>query len=219
LLHGRHDPSPLRLLWPQQTGPATVLSDDLFDALASLGSSAPVVVLLNGGAHSYYHDRNDGAWGSMILDEAIPDAARRFGTPAGRVAIGGISMGGFGAIHLAAVAPRRFCAVGGHSAALWESPAQTPPGAFDNAADFARNDVFAAIGRGRFDGLRVWPNGGDQDWFRRADREFARRLGHRGVAVAYHVWPGHHDRAYWRAHMAAYLRFYAHALQSCAGTP
>ena len=33
-------------------------------------------VFANGGDHSYYHDRADGRWGSYILDEVIPAAAR-----------------------------------------------------------------------------------------------------------------------------------------------
>jgi S-formylglutathione hydrolase FrmB len=48
----------------------------------------------------------------------IPQVTRRFGTDRRRVAIGGISMGGFGAYDLARLNPGRFCAVGGHSPAL-----------------------------------------------------------------------------------------------------
>jgi predicted esterase len=192
LLHGRHDPHPLSWLIPSRTGPESMLSNDLFAGLARLGPRAPVVVLLNGGAHSYYHDRRDGRFGSMILDEAIPDAVRRLGTKPGRIAIGGISMGGYGALHLAALRPREFCAVGGHSAALWESGGASAPGAFDDASDFARNDVFHD-----------------------ADAAFVAALRHRDVRVAYHVWPGAHTGSYWRAHMAAYLRFYASALAGC----
>ena len=38
--------------------------------------------------------------------------------------------------------PRNFCAVGGQSPALWLSAGETAPGAFDDAQDYARNDVF-----------------------------------------------------------------------------
>jgi S-formylglutathione hydrolase FrmB len=174
-----------------------------------------LVVLLNGGGHSYYHDRRDGPWASMILDEAIPDAIRRFRTQKGRIAIGGVSMGGYGALHIASLRPGEFCAVGGHSAALWPSAGRTAPGAFDAAADYSRNDVYAAARRGAFDNLRVWLDGGSADPFREADAAFAALLHRRGVAVSYHVWPGGHTGSYWNSHMAAYLRFYAHALATC----
>jgi len=215
LLHGRHDPSPLSWLVPSKTGPESLLSDQLFAGLAQLGARAPVVVVLNGGGHSYYHDRRDGPWASMILREAIPDAVRRFGTEPGRIAVGGESMGGYGALHVAALRPGEFCAVGGHSAALWLSAGATAPGAFDDAADYARNDVYAAARRGAFDRLQVWIDGGTADPFRAADAAFVELLHRRGVHVTYHVWPGGHTGSYWNRHMASYLEFYAAALAAC----
>jgi S-formylglutathione hydrolase FrmB len=215
LLHGRHDPSPLSWLVPSRTGPESMLSNAFFSGLASLGPRAPVVVLLNGGGHSYYHDRRDGPWASMVLREAIPDAVRRFHTRAGRIAIGGISMGGYGALHIASLRPREFCAVGGHSAALWVTSGATAPGAFDDAADYERNDVFQAARDGAFDELPVWMDGGASDPFHDADAAFVTLLRRRGVRVSYHVWPGGHTHSYWNAHMASYLRFYAAALAAC----
>jgi S-formylglutathione hydrolase FrmB len=216
LLHGRHDQSPVSWLLPSKTGPESMLSDQFFQGLAQLGARAPVVVFVNGGAHSYYHDRSDGPWASMVLREAIPDAVRRFGT-SGRIAIGGESMGGYGALHIASLQPSEFCAVGGHSAALWISAGQSAPGAFDNAEDYAQNDVFAAARRGAFDRLPVWIDGGTADPFRAADSAFVALLRRHSVKVAYHVWPGAHTGSYWNSHMPAYLRFYASALANCSG--
>src|SRR5947199_10874261 len=59
-------------------GPQQFISNQLFGALAQPGS--PVVVMLNGGDHSYWHNRNSGKWASMVLNRAIPDAQRRFHT-------------------------------------------------------------------------------------------------------------------------------------------
>ena len=50
-------------------------------------------------------------------------------------------MGGYGALLLGS-RDRRFCAVGAQSPALWLSPGETAPGAFDDAQDYERNDVF-----------------------------------------------------------------------------
>jgi S-formylglutathione hydrolase FrmB len=191
-----------------------VLSDALLAAEASLGRRAPVIVLLNGGGHGYWHDRADGTWGSMVLQEAIPDAARRFGTVHGRVAVGGISMGGYGA--LLAAGTRSFCAVGGRSAALWQSGGASAPGAFDDADDYAAHDVDALADGGAYDGARVWLDVGADDPFRTADAAFAATLRRRGTPVAFHVWPGGHESAYWHRHMRAYLGFYADAPARCA---
>jgi S-formylglutathione hydrolase FrmB len=215
LLHGRHDRTGPYSLSPSQSGPESMLSEALFAGLAELGKDAPIVVLLNGGQHSWYHDRRNGRWASMILDDAIPDALRRFHARPDRIAIGGISMGGYGALHLAALRPREFCAVGAHSAALYESYRASAPVAFDNAADFARNDVFKAARQGRFNRLPVWIDGGSNDPFHDADAVFSSLLRARGVGVTYHVWPGAHTASYWEAHMAAYLDFYASALAQC----
>ena len=216
LLHGRHDRTRHSSVSSSKSGPESMVSDGLLAALAQLGTRAPIVVLLNGGRHSWYHDRGFGRWASMILDDAIPDAARRFHARPDRIAIGGISMGGYGALHLAALRPHDFCAVGGHSAALYESYSASAPVAFDDAADFARNDVFKAARDGRFNRLPVWIDGGTNDAFHDADAVFVALLRARGVHVTYHVWPGAHTASYWEAHMAAYLRFYASALARCS---
>lgn len=180
-------------------GPDQFLSNQLFASLARPGS--PVVVMLNGGDHSYWHDRSGGKWATMVLDTAIPDARRRFHTT-GKVAIGGISMGGYGALHIASLRPKLFCAVGGHSAALWHRASAAAPGAFDNAEDFRRNNVFTAVSKLKH--LQVWLDVGDQDSFKAADGDLARRL-----SVVLHVFPGGHDSSYWNSHMGAYLAFYA----------
>src|SRR2546427_11328368 len=151
----------LVLLHGRGAGPEQFLSNQFFAALAQPGS--PVVVMLNGGDHSYWHDRASGKWASMVLNRAIPDARRRFHTK-GKVALGGISMGGYGALHIASLRPSEVCAVGGHSAALWQRAGATAPGAFDNAEDFRRNNVFRAVGK--LKKVKVWLDVGDQDSFR-----------------------------------------------------
>jgi enterochelin esterase-like enzyme len=184
-----------------------------FAALHDLGRRAPVVVFPNGADHAYWHRRASGDWGRYVLDEVIPEAVRRLRADPRRVAIGGISMGGFGAYAIARRRPAAFCAVGGHSAAMWERGADTAPGAFDGAADFARNDLVAlARGRGRapWGHARLWLDGGTADPFRAADEALAAGLG-----IPMRHWPGGHDRDYWHARYARYLRFYADALAAC----
>ena len=186
LLHGYH------------SSPSQFLTQPFFDTLAALGTRAPEVLLLDGGADSYWHDRGDGRWASMVLQEAIP--AGRTRTHAGRVAIGGISMGGYGALLLGS-RDRAFCAVGAQSPALWLSPGETAPGAFDDAADYERNDVFK---------LRpphpLWIDLGASDPFRTATLAYARRAG-----VRAHLKPGGHDAELWTAFMPQFIRFFARA--------
>ncbi len=210
---GRRDGRPLLIfLHGRGEDQNSQLTAQFFAALHSLGDRAPDIAFPYGGDHSYWHNRSSGEWGSYVLHEVLPTALRALHADVHRVAIGGISMGGFGAYDIARQSPNRFCAVGGHSAALWPAAGLTAPGAFDDRADFARNDVirWAATHQGPYRHARLWLDGGDQDPFHQADEELARQLG-----IPMHVWPGIHDAAYWNAHWRQYLNFYASALTNC----
>jgi S-formylglutathione hydrolase FrmB len=192
--------------------------DQFYAALARLGGRAPLVAFPYGGDHSYWHNRADGDWGSYVVDEVIPQVAERYGANPHRVAVGGISMGGFGAFDLALHYPGRFCAVGGHSPALWQTGGETAPGAFDDAEDFGRNDV---IGAGAsdpapFTSQPAWIDAGAQDPFQPGDQAFAQELRNDGADATIKLdRPGGHDSDYWNSHWSEYLRFYAAALAKC----
>lgn len=202
-LHGRADGG---------GGETSNLNGDFAHALAALGPRAPAVIFPSGGKASYWHDRAGGSWGRYVTNEVIPDAVRRLHADPLRVAIGGISMGGFGAYDIARLHPGRFCAVGGHSAAVWQSSGETAPGAFDDATDFGRHDVIAAARAHprEYGRAALWLDGGDADPFHAGDEALAGALG-----IHMHVWPGAHTSAYWRSQYATYLRFYADAFAHC----
>jgi len=206
---GGHGRPLLVFLHGRGATPGETLGDAFLAGLRRLDARAPVVLLPDGGDHSYWHDRAEGAWGSYVLHEAIPAALTRSGANPHRVAIGGISMGGFGALDLARIAPRRFCAVGGHSAALYLRGSDTPDGAFDDLADFKRHDLVAFARSGSPYRAPLWLDVGTKDPFRGADTAFAHELQADGAKPSFHVWPGSHGPTYWDAHLARYLRFYA----------
>src|SRR5204862_8194254 len=111
-------------------------------------------------------------WGTMVLKEIVPRD--------GRVAIGGISMGGYGALMLGA--HRHFCAIGGHSPALWMSAGDSAPGAFDDAEDYARHDI---VNHPPHYAAPVWIDVGTEDPFHDAAVRYARE-----IHAQLHVWPG-----------------------------
>jgi S-formylglutathione hydrolase FrmB len=192
-------------------------NEAVYEGLAKLGGRAPVLAFPDGGDHSYWHDRDEGDWGRYVMQEVIPTVVERYGIEPRPVAIGGISMGGFGAYDLALLHPRRFCAVGGHSPALWFDGGETAPGAFDDAADFDRNDVVGMVqdNPDAFAGMRVWNDYGDEDPFRVYDEGFVDDLRADGADLSAHTGSGGHDGAYWDRHWANYLRFYANSLAHC----
>lgn len=151
----------------------------------------------------------------MMLEEAIPDAVRRFGTlpdwTANRRHLDGRLPGAFPRRYETAkplCRRRTLCRA-------WRTDAETPPGAFDDAEDFARHDVPRLARRGAYAGLPVWLDVRSRDGFRNADLGFAKLLGTHGVKVRSSASPGAHETSYWDAHMRNYLRFYADALARC----
>ena len=190
--------------------PSDMLSPAFLKAIRGLGDRAPVVLLPEGGT-GWWHDRAEGPWGSYVLREAIPVALRRSGADPHRIAIGGISMGGFGALDLARLEPKRFCAVGGHSPAIGKWGSDEASFAFDNRADFERNDLFGLARTHSPYRSPVWIDVGSGDPLLPAARSFAHELKDDGADVSFHSWPGAHEGTYWDAHFAQYLRFYADA--------
>jgi len=205
---GAHGRFLLVFLHGRGSSPSSNLRQHLCDGLHDLGRGAPAVLLADDDGDSYWHDRRDGQWGTEVLREAIPAALERSGADSRRVAIGGISMGGFGALDIARRAPR-FCAVGAHSAALWFRAGDTAPGAFDNAEDFARHDLLHFARVQRLYDVPVYLDVGRDDSFAAADEALARELRAKGTRVELDVHGGGHSG--WSGRMAAYLRFYSRA--------
>ncbi|MDZ7578000.1 MAG: alpha/beta fold hydrolase [Candidatus Nanopelagicales bacterium] len=209
---------PLLLLFHGRGGQSMSWADDaMLAALDRQGKRAPVVVSVDGGDHSYYHDRDDGQWDSYVMNEVIPDAVERFGVDPQRIVVGGHSMGGFGALNLAMRHPGRFCAAGGHEPAIWRTGGETAPGAFDDAEDFARNDlVGTAISKPKsFGSTKLWLDRGDRDYFIAGDEAFIAALRSKGTSIKTRVWPGDHGTDYLWPHIDEPVAFYAKALADC----
>jgi poly(3-hydroxybutyrate) depolymerase len=210
---------PLLVFLHGKGGTVDSYTDDeaFFEALARLGRRAPIVAFPEDDGDSYWHDRATGNWGTYVVDEVITEVTRRFDADPERVAIGGISMGGFGAYDLALDHPGRFCAAGGHSPALWLRAEDTAPGAFDDAEDFETHDVLGTLDAdpGAFGPIPIWNDYGSEDPFGISDVALAETLEAAGADLTAHRWPGAHDRSYWDRHWRAYLGFYAAALADC----
>ena len=214
----RHGRRPLLVLLHGRGGaPDAWISEVLLAALRDAGAAAPDVVMVNGGEASYYHDRVDGEWGSYVVQEVIPQAVRILGADPHRVAIGGSSMGGFGALDIARLHPGRFCAVGGHAPAIFDSAGRTSEGSFDDAEDFARHDLvsWARTEAHPYPGAEVWIDVGTEDPFHDAAVEVARDLERHGADVTLKVLGGGHGGGYITEHLATYVSFYAKALRRC----
>jgi enterochelin esterase-like enzyme len=150
------------------------------------------VAAVAGGDDSYWHARSDGTdAGRMVVEEFVPLVKERTG--ATNVALLGWSMGGYGSLLAMARHPDLFAAVAVGSPAIWQRAGQTAPGAFDDAADFARNNLFSMTGPLRSAAIRV--DCGNSDPFVPGVRAFLTAV----PTATGQFRPGYHDDAFWRS--------------------
>ncbi|HEX5643400.1 MAG TPA: alpha/beta hydrolase-fold protein, partial [Thermoleophilia bacterium] len=165
--------------------------DFVADGIERRGVPPFAVAALQAG-DTYWHARASGDDAMAVLfDEFIPFLRDQRGLT-GPLAIMGWSMGGYGALRAAELHPQDFAAVCGVSAALWRSYEDGVGDAFDSAADYARNDVYADAGKLR--GLPVRVDCGRQDPFYDADVAFTQAL---PESPAGGFEPGGHNDDYW----------------------
>lgn len=195
----------------------SVLSSALYVALREMGSDAPVIIAPYGGDSSYYHDRESGDWPEYVMSEVLDEARNGVLFDRGKLAIGGISMGGFGALNVASTYPDRFCAVGAHSPAIFTAAGETAPDAFDDAADFEVHDLVSRFesNPNAMGDVPIWIDIGDVDPFLPGTQSIINSLNTGGATLTSNVWPGDHNSAYWDSHWDEYLDFYASELDKC----
>lgn len=108
------------------------------------GGGTPFAIAAVDGGETWWHRRASGTdTQSMLLEEFLPLLAGE-GLDSGRIAVFGLSMGGFGALLLAAqhrIPGLR--AVAAMSPAVWSMYDAGRHDNFDSAEDFAANDIFA----------------------------------------------------------------------------
>jgi enterochelin esterase-like enzyme len=115
--------------------------------------------------------------------------------------IGGLSMGGFIALHNAFFHADLFSKVGGHSAYLYTKTGLN---------ETVENPIITARQRD-LTNLKVFLDTGVGDEFNLTLclSELYGILQSKGVESEYHAWPGGHDASYWAGNVDKYLLFYA----------
>ncbi len=197
---------PVIALHGKGSSAASVMAGGVEQGLARAVAAGlpPFAVVAVDGGGSYWHRRSSGEdAGEMVLDELIPVLGGE-GLDTSRVGFLGWSMGGYGALLLGArLGPARTAAICAVSPALWLSPGEAAPGAFDSAADFAANTVFGLPALGSIP-LRV--DCGYSDPFYAATKAFVAQLPN---APAGGFSPGGHDSGYWSSQLPAQIAWLA----------
>jgi enterochelin esterase-like enzyme len=189
---------------------------DVVDRDILAGNIAPLIVVLPQGDTGYWADHtNDGPrWGAYLVLDVVQhiDATYRTLRESRYRALGGLSMGGWGALHNAFTHPDVFAVVGAHSPSL-----RPDDGSLDflgTGAEFAAKDpVEIAKTSPSLGTLQIWLDTADQDPWLDRTQELHDNLAARGIDHTWQVYPGVHDWTYWHEHAVDYVRFYAHALE------
>jgi len=178
---------------------------------------------------SFYVNSRDGKvrYEDFLLQEFFPFIERRYRVSPGRAnrAISGVSMGGYGALHLAFRHPQLFAAVSAHSAALIEKlpnflgAPQSPRsrllgGVFGIPPDtvfWNANSPLVLARSANLSGLKIYFDCGDQDdyGFEAGAAALDKILSARRIPHEFHLYAGRHDPAYFAARLPASLAFHS----------
>jgi enterochelin esterase-like enzyme len=173
-----------------------------------------IVVMPGGGESTYWANWDNGPrWGDYVAEDVVTTIDLRYRTiPApGERAIGGLSMGGLGALNLAFQHPDIFGVVGAHSPSVRLEP--DPMLWFLTGDNFwEHNPIWLAEHTTGLEGLKIWLDVGTDDiWLPNVEAVHT-ALVKEGLHVEWHVFPGPHEAEYWIDHLPDYLRFYSAAL-------
>lgn len=197
LLHGLSDDE---TIWARRT------------SLERYVEGLPVVVAMPDGGRGFYIDAAEGFAYYTALSEELPAMLDKYLPIRKEWAVGGLSMGGYGAVRFALGHPERFKSAHSHSGALGfghdgvrDQPeflrilGPTPTG--------GPNDLYRlAESVSPRPALRI--DCGVDDFLIESNRAFTAHLTKIGYAHEYEEFPGVHDWAYWDTHVPEQLAFH-----------
>lgn len=185
----------------------------------------PMIVVMPNGGRGFYCDAQEGMkWETAIVSDLLGYVDKMFPTIPHREGrcIGGLSMGGYGAVKLALKFPDLFCSAVSHSGALgFAHFTPVPKSARDDAfnLEFIRvvgenpmggpEDCFTLAERlpeAQRPALRI--DCGTEDFLLDSNRAFHAHLEHLGYSHEYAEFPGEHNWAYWDIHVQEAIAFH-----------
>jgi len=194
------------------------------------------IIVTPAGYASFFMNSHDGQfrYEDFFLQEFMPAIEKRYRIAARRESrgIGGISMGGYGALRMAFLHPQLFASVSAHSAALMErlpavsvgdSPTagrlQMLGNVFGSPPDrlfWDRNNPLTLARTADLAGMKIYFDCGAQDdyGFEAGAQALHNVLADRRIAHEFHIYPGRHDWSYFAAHLPDSMRFESGAFRA-----
>jgi S-formylglutathione hydrolase FrmB len=180
---------------------------------------------------TFYINSRDGKvkYEDFLVQEFLPAIESRYRVVPGRAnrGVSGVSMGGYGALHLAFRHPELFAAVSAHSPALIDQiPAFATPtpssgirgsvlgqtfGSPPDPPFWDRNSPLSIAHKANLTNLKIYFDCGDQDdfGFESGSKLLDKILTKRNIPHEAHIYPGRHDWQYFAEHLPASLEFHS----------
>jgi putative tributyrin esterase len=187
----------------------------------------PLIVVMPDGFRGFYTNLDHGpAYAKYINEELVSFIERTFPAKPSRDArcIGGLSMGGYGALRAAFAYPQLYVSANSHSGAVMHGSRAWPR----SDLEMNREEMFGADPRGTDHDLlklaadaskprailpKLLIDCGTDDFLISDNREFHAKLESMGIEHEYHEFPGAHDWDYWDRHVQEAIAFHARNLR------
>ncbi len=212
---------------------------EIFDRLTADGTIGPFIVVLPNGGETFYINSEDGKdrYEDFFVQELVPFIDQHYRTLAtrGTRGISGLSMGGYGALHLAMRHPDLFGSVAASSAVLipklpnplptegrWQFYSRILSHAFGSPLNQAyweaNSPLTLAKDPSKFQGLKIYFDVGDQDryGFEKGAAVLDEILDKENYPHTYALRPGGHGWEFLDQYMPYSLRFQWHWLEQGA---
>jgi S-formylglutathione hydrolase FrmB len=186
----------------------------------------PLTVVMPDGFRGYYTDNQHGpAYAKYLNEELVQFIERNFPAKSSRASrcIGGLSMGGYGALRAALGYPQTYASANSHSGAVMHGSKKWKRGAKLDLTDVfgldphgSAHDLLKLAADARRAGKnlpRLLIDCGVDDIHTDDNREFHKKLDSLGVPHEYREFPGGHDWDYWELHIPEAIAFHAKNLK------
>jgi S-formylglutathione hydrolase FrmB len=187
----------------------------------------PLIVVMPDGFRGWYTDNERGpAYGRYIGEELIDVIDRVFPTIATRDkrSIGGLSMGGYGALRTALTFPEKFVSANSHSGAIacgrinGPRPDDARGRMFDDVFGPSplggKHDLIALAKKSHAAGTlpKLLIDCGSEDFLWQDNLDTVAALETAGIPHTFRRFPGQHDWDYWNEHIREALAFHTAAM-------
>jgi len=193
-------------------------------------SELPLIVIMPDGGLSFWIDFSPRErYETFIMQDLCNHINAFFPVKEGKMAIGGLSMGGYGCMHLALKYPERFASVWSHSGAMFSredlvkarEDVENGDGPWSvMAQDLDDADLFLQAKRLKESGKQppqIAFDCGTEDFLIEHNRRFHAHLEAIGLPHTYREHPGSHEWDYWDEHVKEALEQHCRALQCVSG--